>query len=379
MRDVCRKYGKTRPINLDDLAATLPSITSTRRLIFRLTISPPNELLDAAASLPNLTSLEFEETRLDGILPSLQTFTRLRRLTMTVVPQVDKTPYPIHIDIPSERSNINSLLRTTAKNLDYLEIAGDLLDLHVLESLRWPNLETLIISGHRPDGLMVPVSVFVAEMPKLVNLSLAFTALVDCEVPPFIFCPQSADIASLSSVVPNLRSLTLSNVFPEDRIFGQLPPSLTKLRVLALKDAFPRNELLPLGEQLRSRLYPYSPLSPRRVLNLADRIKHLCGISELSLTVTETLGPELITAIAEACPDLRLLEIEVEESTKIEPYCPVPLVSLSSPCNRALRLTILPFLQGAIYRTSQAILPLASIAYDLGLHGTLSSWESWYI
>lgn len=226
---MCRKGPKCRLINLDGLVDALPAMLSATRLVFRLTISPPNELLAAAAAIPNLQHLDFEEARLDGplSLPVLQSFTRLRQMTMTIVTQLEGTPVPTDIDIMSERNHIKTLLRAVSSHLSHLEIAGDLLDLSELASMHWPHLQTFIISGHQPGVPHLHLSSFIAGMPHLTDLSLRFSALHGTELPPFVSYPPHYHALCLSSVVPELTSISLSNVFPEDRILGQLPCSLT--------------------------------------------------------------------------------------------------------------------------------------------------------
>lgn len=97
---MCRRGPECRLINLDSLADALPAMLSATHLVFRLTISPPNDLLVATATLPNLQCLEFEEVRLDGppSLSALKSFTHLTQLTMTVAPQLEGTPIPTDID-----------------------------------------------------------------------------------------------------------------------------------------------------------------------------------------------------------------------------------------------------------------------------------------
>lgn len=302
---------------------------STTRLVLRLTISPPNDLLAAAATMPNLRSLEFEEIRLDGVLPALERFTTLDHLTMTVIPQIPGTPYLTEVDTYAEQANITTLLRTISSHVSYLEIAGDILCLSALASIYWPNLRTLIISGHQPSEPHLPLASIINGMPRLVDLSLPFTAAYGHRLPPFLFCPGSEftrTVPHLASVAPQLNSLSLSNVLPEDDAFNQLPPSLTRLRILALKDA-----ISPMADPIYP-WYSYSPLTLQRSFDIIEGLSHLVNLIELTLTITGTPTPYLISAIGCACPGLRVLELEEEEYAKVDVKSPSNLVNTNVEC-----------------------------------------------
>lgn len=149
-------------------------------------------------------------------------------------------------------------------------------------------------------------------MPRLVDLSLKFSALHGIELPRFVSYPPHHDTSCLSSVAPHLTSLSLSNVFPEDQIFDQLPYSLTRLHVLALRDRL---------SSLEDPIYPwfaYSPLSSHRTLSILDKLSCLPRLLELYLTIVGSPSPALVTAIAAACPGLRVLKLEEERYKNIE-------------------------------------------------------------
>lgn len=322
VRDECREL---YPINyLDQLIFALPAMLSTTRLVFHLTISPSNDLLAAVATMPSLRSLEFEGTRLDGSLPALKMITMLEKLTMTIIPQIKDTPHPRDIDTHVEQFNITTFFQTVSSHLSYLEIAGDLLSLSTLAPIHWPNLRTLIISGHQPSEPHLPLASIISGMPKLVDVRLTFSAAYGSRFPPFLICPGSEStrtVPHLASAAPQLHSLSLSNVSPEDDVFNQLPSSLTRLRILALTDP-----ISPMDDPFYP-WYPYSPLSLSRSFDLVEKLVHLVSLVELSLTIVGTPTPELVRAIAGACPGLRLLELEEEQYANVAVQFPSDLVN----------------------------------------------------
>lgn len=283
--------------------------------------------------MPNLESLEFEEARFDSPpLPALQHFTRLRRLKLTAVPEYELNP--TDINVKSERFNVGTLLRAASSNVSYLEVAGDLVDLASFTSVDWPKLHTLVISGHQPDEPYLPLASIVARMPKLVELSLISSALYGFEVPHYLSHPPDKGAPFLASVAPQLKSLTMSNVSPEDEIFDHLPSNLTRLRVLALRDSTLDRPVYPWN--------PYSPLSLERVYDILENVSHLPHLIELSLTIIGSPSPDLISDIATACPDLSVLRLEEEKYENVEVDEPSEKVSPLRLCGCSQHLTTLP-------------------------------------
>lgn len=133
-----------------------------------------------------------------------------------------------------EYFNVRTIIHIPSHNLCYLSIAGDLVDLTALANTDWPNIRTLILTNHSPTRPRLPLAVIVSRMPRLETLTALFSVAVEY-TSPFIFCPKSKEPLQLCSILPQLKALTLSNVFPEDHIFNQLPPGLMKM-ILALRD-----------------------------------------------------------------------------------------------------------------------------------------------
>lgn len=124
---------------------------------------------------------------------------------MTVVPQMEDTPYPSDIDTHTEQANIIALLRTVSSHLSYLEIAGDFVSLTTFTSIHWPNLRTLTISGHQPNEPHLPLKSITSAMPMLVDLSLTFSAVYGSIVSPSLFFPRNKGIyvtTNLALVAP---------------------------------------------------------------------------------------------------------------------------------------------------------------------------------
>lgn len=132
---------------------------------------------------------------------------------------------------------------------------------------------------------------------------------------PFCFDLESEVSPLLSATSPQLQSLTTSNADPTDLIFEQLPDNLHTLRVLALRD--------PLRgyEQSMDDWFPHSPLGDLDAFNLVGKASLLPNLVELVMTLSQS--PDLVNAIAGACPQLYALELGesmFETHTRLFPY-----------------------------------------------------------
>lgn len=74
---------------------------------------------------------------------------------------------------------------------------------------------------------------------------------------------------------------------------------------------------------------PYSPLSLHQTFGLLDQLSYLPRLVELSLTMVGSPSPDLVTAIAVACPDLHILKLEEERYENIEENASSQLVQPS--------------------------------------------------
>lgn len=167
-------------------------------------------------------------------------------------------------------------------------------------------------------------------MPLLTTIGYNFAATVTWRYPRILFCfdLESQISPLLSATSPKLQSLTVSNADPADLIFEQLSDNLHTLRVLALRD--------PLRgyEQSRDEWFPLSPLGDLDAFNLVEKTSRLLNLVELAMTLHNPPSPDLINAIAHACPQLYTLELGesmFETHTRLYPYSRVSQVIYMCP------------------------------------------------
>ncbi|RDB26904.1 hypothetical protein Hypma_005022 [Hypsizygus marmoreus] len=290
-------------INLSPLVLVLPKLPAVKHIRFQLRNRPPADLLLASSLILSVDTVEFHTARFDG--PSLACcfarWSHLRSLAIFIDLYRKED-----LNLGEEFENIRCILQTLAGNLGELEISGDLVGMLTLSAISWPYLRKLVLTDHIPFGETIPLTTMVVHMPSLRILALNFTAVITWkDYDPIIFCFHAENTPSppLSSVLPDLRVLSISNALPEDPIFQQLPPNLEVLRLLALRDPLRRNE------NLQQPWYGYSTLNEAA----AFRVIQIAGgfpLVELALNLEKAPSPAILQAIAASCPSLRILELE---------------------------------------------------------------------
>ncbi|KAF5376447.1 hypothetical protein D9615_008690 [Tricholomella constricta] len=300
----------------------LPHLVNLNHLRLLLFYPPPEALLLSASTLSQLKTLELVCCRLDGpsLLHAFSRLSHLSSLTFTVYDQ-----RPSNINVVEEHKNVADILRSLGPILSHLTIAGDLIDFETLATINWPQLHTLRLVNHVPEGKTIPLPIVVSRMPLLRTLGYDFCA---GEEPrdPTLYCHDgqgNLPFPRLSSVLPGLTSLSISNVQTEDKIVEQLPGSLQVLRVVARRDPF---YFCDPWDDFR---YNYSSLNERNTFRWIDAAAKLTCLMELALTLENAPSPSVLAAIASACPRLRILELEqasFETNSEESPYTTESLI-----------------------------------------------------
>ncbi|KAJ6535883.1 hypothetical protein B0H10DRAFT_2246476 [Mycena sp. CBHHK59/15] len=267
---------------------TMPALT---RVTVRVAERLPGALLQALSSVPSLRSLKIYEARWDGpTLPTPLLFPALESLSISIYGFDGMLPRANDIDLSLETANVTTVLNAVSQTLRTLRVSGDLLNPDSFSLLSWPSLYTLTITEHPPISY-ISLQHLLGHMPKLEELSALFSADLSRQDQkmmrrPFPYGQPGGAVLERKS--PRLRSITLSNLEAEDPIFDQLPADLVTLKLVA-----GTSPVRPLsGRHRPQRRFHEAPLRYNDVLFVLSRI-----------------SPDLIAAVASACPRLRMLEL----------------------------------------------------------------------
>ncbi|KAG6859619.1 hypothetical protein C0995_006538 [Termitomyces sp. Mi166 len=290
------------PIDDQDLLSTLPNLINTSQVKLRFSpYSPkgvPLSYLLAVSTLPALRTLRLQQRRFDD--PKLiEVFVKMRQLsslglTLTELknkPRVTDTRQ--EVDWDQEMNVVSEILQF------FFPMAGRVGALRRPHRVTDVSAEKMAKTRHTSSRGSHPI----LRMPSLSTLHCNFCAE---ELPrqPFIFCSSVEVHPPLSVVVPNLVSLSLSNLQPGEKIVGQLPNGLKVLRVLALKD-----HRVPIPNTSPSN---YSGLTDVDATTWVDAAAKLPFLVQLSLGLKSVPSPALLVHISRSCPGLEYLELEKE-------------------------------------------------------------------
>lgn len=284
------------------MARLLPQLYNVVTVALRLLHSPmPSKLIVSLGAMSSLERLSIENPHLDPVLdtvPDLTCLNGLQCLILTV--SVSEHP-PNNINIQKQREFVKMLIAATCSSLTHLEVAGDLILFETIASLQYPVLETFCISGHYPTDTFKGIARLIMGMPNIQHLHSRFSAAPRPGAPPFTFFLPGDE------PLPELRSLTVSNVQPNDLILCYLPPSLSYLEIASFKDEVDDENFSPWNEDWS----PYYPLSNDTVQTI---LYHLhpdarSNLAHLSLELDCMPTPELILAISQVCPALTTLQL----------------------------------------------------------------------
>jgi hypothetical protein len=184
--------------------------------------------------------------------------------------------------------------------LRHVQISADLCSLDALAKHEWPRLDTLVITGHTPRGTATAELVdVIAQMPLLTDLRLLFSKTQADQ--GFRVIPDHRPTAKGNSptVLAQLRYLALSNACNLDGVL-QYATSLERLMVCAIID-HPR---VPIA---LSRAEVNVMLRDMEVGHWDVESKLL----RLRIMIEDKVNPALCRAIAQHCPKLEALEIEI--------------------------------------------------------------------
>ncbi|KAG5652560.1 hypothetical protein H0H81_004569 [Sphagnurus paluster] len=218
---------------------------------------------------------------------------------------------PSDLDILEQYRNVEEILKVLAPILLKLEIAGDLVEFHMFTAIQWPRLRSLQFANHMPYRDIIPMPQVVSKMPLLETLGYNFHTSAESRDPE-ILCyergaSETAHCASLRSVVPDLKSLSISNVKADDTIIEQLPEGLETLRVSALRDPCREARMSLHGG---GKCCQYNPLDRFEALRWIEAASKLSSLQELALALKEPPSPTLLAEVVSACPQLRVLELQ---------------------------------------------------------------------
>ena len=185
-----------------------------------------------------------------------------------------------------------------ASLLRRVQVSGDLCTLDELAEHDWPNLDTLILTGHAPrlHSTTTELVDVLVKMPKLTELRLLFaTTKGDAS---FRVVPQQVSAKNNdASVFKQLKHLALSNACKLSGVF-RYTAALERLAVCAIID------------------HPWVPIALSRsdVDGMLKDMAVECETSKLKrlrIMVEDKVSPELCRDICIQCPVLEALEVEI--------------------------------------------------------------------
>ncbi|KAG5637892.1 hypothetical protein H0H81_002777 [Sphagnurus paluster] len=233
------------------------------------------------------------------------------------------------------------MFKALAPKLVYLEIAGDLIELKILAVTKWPRLRSLRLVDHVPHGDIIPLPEVVFNMPLLSTLAYEFNIGCDHRTPSVFYreIDQTPSAMRLCDILPELKRLSVSSIWYGARLEAQLPRSLEAVCVGApcARLSFPHGRT--------AWRYHYTALSEPDALCWIEAAAKLPYLTELALHLVEAPSPDMLAAIARACPSLRTLELEQVRYDYNLHTSPYPIESFARPLMtlshlRVLRITL---------------------------------------
>jgi hypothetical protein len=202
-----------------ELWEAFPEMTAATTCIYTRPSGPDVSFVKALASLPALSSLELEDsifqTTADPEFNRISGLTRMAfRLTEDWRSIALKDRWNASV-IEREAYYLFVLLSASSSTLEYIEIPGETAYPEELSEYHWPRLRHLVLDGVVPDR---PLISWLRQAPLLHTLDIqCFHAANSTQ---FIVYPDSQ--VDEASRMPSIRSLTLANPSPKDRIFDHL-------------------------------------------------------------------------------------------------------------------------------------------------------------
>ena len=284
-------------------------MTSVTTCIYTRSSGPDVTFIKALATLPSLSSLELVDSTFQMAMdPQLNLITGLTRVAFRFTHHWSSLTFRDRWNpsvIQREAYNVFLLLSSSRSTLEYIEIPGETACPEELSEYRWPRLRHVVLDGVVPDR---PLSSWLRQAPLLHDLDVRFHA---DNSPQFFIYPHSQ--FDEAARIPEIRSLTLANPSPKDRIFDHL----SDVHYLSFP-ALPPAEYSTEGVSFL--VTPIWDATKAKEALLRCRMPNLV---ELQISVQDHGCSELINIISQAFPSLEVLELHrypIYESSSEEQF-----------------------------------------------------------
>lgn len=312
--------GDYHPRHIGKLVAAIPKMPSLTSFHLCCPFFPPSSILNTIIQCSSLREFSINETPLYiSTIPKVPPTFQLERITLVPVGEavrVGEGPYDARYSEPSyhfreyrkkykndvlARHAAPALLFQLSKPtwLRYVQMSADLCNPEALAGHEWPRLETLVLTGHTPRGLLVDIVDIVAKMPRLTELRLLFSKTTGDLGFRVLQEHHPTSKNNSPAVLAQLKHLALSNACNFDGVLSYAT-SLERLAVCAIID-MPR---VPIA---LSRAEIDRMLEDMEVGHWTVESKLL----RLRIMIEDKVNPALCHTIAQRCPRLEALEIEI--------------------------------------------------------------------
>lgn len=291
-------------------------MSALSRFSLNCPFAPPKSILGALTKCLSLATLAISDTPLDA---SMIADTHLNLECISLFPvgealRVGEGPYDLkYAEVayyvrewrkkyrhftrqPIARYTTSLLLTQLEKSarLGHMEISSNLCTLDELAAHDWPNLHTLILTGHAPSVETTELVDVLERMGQLRELRLLFAKT---KFEGFRVLPNGPSVRSRSSpsLLSSLKSLALSNACNLEGVFNYAN-YLERLAIVAIID-LPRVPIA-LSRADVDQLLKEIAMSSTHLLHLR-------------IMIEDKLSTEICHAISTHCPMLEVLEIEL--------------------------------------------------------------------
>ena len=229
----------------------------------------------------------------------------------------------------TERDALASVLGAVSRTLETLEMPMDPVPFQTILNAHWPRLRELRLCGELSEHLPLPFIAILSGMPQLrvLSLDLAITPTTDHR-------PLWPPEFSTSYPWPELQELSVSFPHPEDQLYSNLPPTLSKLSLCCWPHVYEQSH--PWYEWLT---HPTEDLGwQQHVLTSSQTLKILsqCRVRHLTQFAVEyRAGAEdsdMLSHLAISFPQLQTLQL-IRYRDPADPE--IPVVSLF--CDQTMR------------------------------------------
>ena len=339
--------GDYHPRHLEKLANALPKMRGLTQFHINCPFYPPSSIFNALIQCPSIRSLSMADTPLYnvGVFSKVPSDFHLENISIVPVAEalrVGEGPFDSKYteisyytrDYRRKYKN-DSLARYAAdaflftlgkaSSLQSVQISGDLCDFATLANHDWPNLRSLILTGHVPRQSGVELIDVIAKMPALVDLRLLFAATFKHD-PLFHIIPSGAVSASdpthvtarnnPATLLSQIRYLAISNACRLTGAIFHYANQLERLVICAISD-LPRVPVA-LGRADIDALMSnpladaaFSSNSPSGGAGSTSDATPYHSLKLLRIMIEDKVNPELCHRICRLFPNLESLEVEL--------------------------------------------------------------------